>query len=127
MRDLDPTEAGRTLVVWLTGDQGSHLHVQKLIDSSLWHKIIVIGSKDSLNSIKLQKQVDLVSLDLSMQIPILSEEIGRSLSRLVTDFEVYVNFVSGSGKEHMALLSALIRNGLAIRLVAMTPAGVKEI
>jgi len=34
---------------------------------------------------------------------------------------------SGSGKEHMALLSALLKLGLGIRLVSFTNNGIKEL
>jgi len=38
-----------------------------------------------------------------------------------------VNIVSGDGKEHMALISALLKLGLGIRFVALTKEGIKEI
>ena len=45
----------------------------------------------------------------------------------IKDSEVAVNFVSGTGKEHMALLSALLKLGIGIRLLALTKEGVTEI
>ena len=41
--------------------------------------------------------------------------------------DVALNLVSGTGKEHMALLSALIKIGVGIRFVAYTRKGVCEI
>ena len=41
--------------------------------------------------------------------------------------EVALNIVSGTGKEHMALLSALLKLGLGIRFIALTKDGVEEI
>ena len=41
--------------------------------------------------------------------------------------ETAVNIISGEGKEHMALLSALLRLGVGIRFVAFTKEGIREI
>jgi hypothetical protein len=41
--------------------------------------------------------------------------------------EVALNLVSGTGKEHMAILAALLKLGVGIRLVALTKEGFKEI
>ena len=35
----------------------------------------------------------------------------------IIDTEVALNLSSGSGKEHMALLSAILKSGLGIRLI----------
>jgi len=40
---------------------------------------------------------------------------------------VGVNFISGAGKEHMALVSALMKLGVGFRLMASTMDGVKEL
>ena len=37
------------------------------------------------------------------------------------------NFVSGMGKEHMALISALLKLGVGIRLMALTKNGIEEV
>ena len=41
--------------------------------------------------------------------------------------EVAVNIVSGNGKEHMAIISALLKLGVGIRLMAVTKDGVREL
>jgi len=38
-----------------------------------------------------------------------------------------LNIVSGDGREHMAIISALLQLGLGIRLVALTKEGVRVI
>ncbi len=35
----------------------------------------------------------------------------------IDDFEIALNIVSGSGKEHMAILAAVLKLGLAIRFI----------
>jgi len=40
---------------------------------------------------------------------------------------VALNLVSGNGKEHMAILSALLKLGIGVRLMAVTKDGVREL
>ena len=40
--------------------------------------------------------------------------------------EVALNIVSGTGKEHMALLSALIKCKVRFKLMSLTKEGIKE-
>ena len=41
--------------------------------------------------------------------------------------DVAVNFISGSGKEHMALLSAMIEMGVGMRFVVPVDSEIKEL
>ena len=50
-----------------------------------------------------------------------------TLKGKIKDPEVDVNFISGTGREHMALMSALLKLGVGIRLVAITKEGMEEI
>ena len=43
------------------------------------------------------------------------------------DFEVAISLASGNGKEHMALISALLSIPVGIRLVVYTKEGIKYI
>ena len=45
----------------------------------------------------------------------------------ITDLEIALNIVSGEGREHMAVVSALLSLGLGIRLVALSKEGVRVI
>ena len=51
----------------------------------------------------------------------------RKLSGRIGFGEVGLNIVSGSGKEHMAVLSAVMKLGVGYRLVAATANGIEEI
>ncbi len=48
-------------------------------------------------------------------------------AKLSGDFEVAVSLASGNGKEHMALLSALLNIPVGIRLVIFTKDGIEYI
>ena len=53
------------------------------------------------------------------EVPMLVHELKQLLKDKISDFEVAVNFVSGSGKEHMALLETVLEMGLNFRLVTV--------
>jgi len=41
--------------------------------------------------------------------------------------EVAINLVSGIGKEHMAIISAVLKLGVGVRFMAITAEGIKEL
>ena len=43
----------------------------------------------------------------------------KQLKDKIADFEIALNLASGSGKEHMAVLEAVLQMGLNFRLVAV--------
>ena len=57
----------------------------------------------------------------------LRDEVLQKLKEKVTGSEVGLNFVSGTGKEHMALVSAVLKLGVGVRFVALTQDGVQEL
>ncbi|KHO49333.1 MAG: hypothetical protein QT04_C0060G0026 [archaeon GW2011_AR11] len=50
-----------------------------------------------------------------------------ALRPYLTDFETGLNMVSGTGKEHMCVLAALLKLGVGVRLVALTKEGVQQL
>jgi hypothetical protein len=62
-----------------------------------------------------------------MPLPEVAEELQRKIGSRVDDIEAGVNFFSGPGKLHMAMMSSLLKLGVGIRLVIVTPEGMKEI
>jgi hypothetical protein len=57
----------------------------------------------------------------------ITEEMKNGMKDAVQDMEVALNMSSGSGKEHMALLSCLLKLGLGIRLVSIENDKLKEL
>ena len=60
-------------------------------------------------------------------MPILIEKIKNALKGRISGLEIALNLYSGEGKEHMAILAALIQLGIGFRLVIATEQGIKEI
>ena len=114
-----------SLIACLSSEKGTLAHVEKLIENQEWDKIFLIS--DGNENFKPKKDVEFIIVDKSKHIPELTEEIRGKLTGKIIDTEVALNFIAGTGKEHMALLSAVLKLGLGIRLTALTVNGVKEI
>ncbi|RMD67607.1 hypothetical protein D6817_01095, partial [Candidatus Pacearchaeota archaeon] len=67
-------------------------------------------------------------VDTSKDLVSLQKELKEKLKNaLDTGFEVALNIASGNGKEHMALLSALLTIPVGVRFVAYTKNGLEFI
>jgi hypothetical protein len=117
-----------TLVACLSTGKGTWGHVARLVAEEDWEKVILIGNDFAKENFKIEKKdTEFIVIDPMRHLPELVEEIKKGLDGKIKGAEVALNIVSGSGKEHMAVLSALLKLGFGIRLVALTKEGVKEI
>lgn len=114
------------LVAFLGEDREAWGQVTGLINHGVWEKIILVKSKTSpdYNS---SKPTDIVSVDTSKSLLDLKEDIIKKLRTKFSGFDVHVSLASGNGKEHMALISALLSVPVGIRLVVFTKNGVEII
>ncbi|MBW2980390.1 hypothetical protein KY360_03170 [Candidatus Woesearchaeota archaeon] len=115
------------LVACLSSGKGTWAHVQRLIDGQEWEKIFLITNDFGKQNFKANEKTELIVIDPNRFLPELVEDIKNALKGKITGIEVAVNFISGSGKEHMALMSAVQQLGVGLRLVALTKEGVKEV
>ncbi len=116
-----------SLVACLGPEQRTWEYMQKLIESEAWESVFLFSSSPEANSFKCSKEVKIMQVDSKLPLQQLTEQIRKALEGKILDTEAAVNFALGSGKEHMAILAALLKLGLGIRLVAYTNEGVKEI
>ncbi len=110
-----------------TGGKGTWLHVAKVCEELDWNNIFIICNEEAKENFKCKKKVNFILVDENKTISELQDHIKTNLDGKIIDTDVAVNLVSGSGKEHMALLSALLKLGLGIRLMALTRTGIKEL
>ena len=115
------------LVACLSSGEKSWAHVSRLIKEQEWKKIFLITNDFGRNNFKSEKNFEFVVVDFQKPVFELIEDIRRGLKGKLTDLEVALNIVSGSGKEHMAILSALLKLGVGVRLMAVTKEGVREL
>ena len=116
-----------TLVACLSTGKGTWGHVNRLIEEESWDKVILITNEFGKENFNKKDNIELIPVNLSAEMHELIKEIQTILKEKIKDTEVAVNFISGTGKEHMALISALLKSGLGIRLIALTKDGIKEL
>ena len=116
-----------SLLACLLSGIGTWTHVAKLIEEQEWDSIFLITNDFEVQNFKSEKKVTYIIIDSNKYLSQIIEDIKKQLQGKIADTEVALNLVSGTGKEHMAALSAVLKLGLGIRLVALTPDGVKEV
>ena len=115
------------LIACLSTQDNSWNHVKKLIEHGEWSAVFLITDDEGKEGFKVEKEVNHVLVDFNQPAAQIIRGLQHSLQGKIAGFEVGVNLVSGNGKEHMAILSALLKLGLGIRLMALTKEGVTEL
>lgn len=115
------------LIACLSTGKGTWGHVARLLQDQRWGKVYLLTNEYGKENFHTSNNVELVTINENMGIKELRDDIKVKLQSKITGSEVAVNFISGSGKEHMTLVSALLQLGVAIRFVALTKDGIEEI
>jgi len=115
------------LVACLSSDEKNWAHIVRLIKEKDWKKIFLITNDIGKKNFKTEKNVEFIVVDFQKPVFQLIDDIKEGLKGKITDLEVALNLVSGSGKEHMAILSALLKLGVGVRMMAVTKDGVREL
>lgn len=114
------------LIACLSSGKGTWGHVNRLIEDQEWENIYLITNEFGKENFHPEKKVELIIINSSQGLKELRDEIeGKLKDKLKID--AAVNLVSGTGKEHMAILGALLKIGVGIRLMALTKNGIEEI
>jgi|SRR3989344_7024803 len=115
------------LVACLSTGKGTWGHVSRLMQERDWDKIILLTNDYGKQNFKPNEKTELIEINENIGLKELRDDIRDKLKSRIKGSEVAVNFVSGSGKEHMAIVSALLQLGVGIRLIALTKDGAEEI
>jgi hypothetical protein len=115
----------------LSSGKGTWGQVIGLIKREEWDKIILVGDSYAKKRIvtwdlqkTINKPIEFVEIDFDRKIADCIEEIKKKLKDRIKGVEVALNIASGTGKEHMALISALINLPVGIKFVVLTREGV---
>ncbi|MBT3404784.1 hypothetical protein HN832_02370 [archaeon] len=114
------------LICLLSSGKGTWAQVSGLMKHGEWEKIILIGD-DFAKDFKHEKEFEFIKIDLSQRIKDLKEDLSQKLKGKIHGLEVALTLASGDGKEHMALLSALINLPVGVRFAALTKEGVIDL
>ncbi len=117
----------QTLVACLSTGKGTWTHVLQLLNQR-WDKIILITNEFGKENFKgLPQNAEFIVIDAdNNEVPKLKDYLIQELKPKIRG-EVALNIASGSGKEHMALFSALINLGVPIKLISASKDGFEEI
>lgn len=115
------------LVACLSTGKGTWGNVGRVIDEGEWENIFLITNDFGKENFSNDKKCELIVIDPRKPMPEVIENIKKGLEGKVKDTEVALNIISGSGKEHMAMMSAIMKLGLGFRLMALTTDGIKEL
>jgi len=114
------------LIALLSTGKGTWAQVSGLIRFGEWDKIILIGS-DFAKDFKHDKEFEFIKVDLDKKLKDLKEDLSQKLKGKIDGTEVALSIASGNGKEHMALISALLNLPVGIRFAALTKDGVVDL
>jgi len=109
------------LVALVSSGKGSWGQVAGVIKNEDWENIILVGS-DFAKQFTVEKDFDFIEIN-SGNIIELKEQILNKLKGKIRGTEVALSIASGTGKEHMALISALLSLPVGIRFTALTKDG----
>jgi len=111
------------LVALLSSGKGTWGQVAGLVNRGEWDNIILIGSEFA-EKFSLDKKHDFIKVDTNKGIVELKQEIAEKLQGKIQGTEVALSIASGEGREHMALISALLSLPVGVRFTALTKDGV---
>jgi hypothetical protein len=115
------------LVAFLGQDKENWGQVTALINRGEWDKVVLVKNK-SAEAFPVAENCELVEIYTDKPILELKTEMMEKLKvKLAGDFEVALSIASGNGKEHMALVSALLSIPVGVRLVVYTKEGLEII
>ncbi len=114
------------LIALLSSGKETWAQVAGLMTHAEWEKIILIGD-DFAKQFTHEKKFEFIKIDLSKKLKDLRDELVKKLKGKFSGTEVALSIASGDGKEHMALISALINLPVGIRFAALTKEGVIDL
>lgn len=114
------------LVAFLGTDKENWGQITALINRYEWDKIILVKNK-SAEDFSASKSCEIINVSPEKPLLELKQDIMDKLKDKLGELEVALSIASGSGKEHMALISALLSIPVGIRLVAFTKEGIEFI
>jgi len=114
------------LISFIGKDKENLGQVIALINKGEWDSAFLLKYKETPNiqTAKKYKTIEITDSDLISLKSSIQEKLKPLLSN---DFEVAISLASGTGKEHMALISALLSIPVGIKITAFTKKGIEFI
>ncbi|MBN1793287.1 hypothetical protein JW826_06405 [Candidatus Woesearchaeota archaeon] len=108
--------------------KGTWTNVLKLAARPEFENVFLIMNEWTKNNLKLEKQnVHAVIIDSETSVGKIRDSIASQLKGKAKGLEVALNIDSGTGKEHTATITALMRLGLSFRFVSFEDEKIEEV
>jgi len=114
------------LVALLGKDRESWGQVTGLMNNGEWEKIILVKTKEA-EDFPTYKNAEIITIDSSKPLKEIKEDLMKKLRGKFSGLDVSLSIASGDGKEHMALIAALLSLPMGIRLAVFTKNGVETV
>lgn len=111
------------LVALLSSGKGTWAQVAGLIKQGEWDNIILVGSEFA-EKFTTDKKHDFIKINPDDRLVEMKNDILKKINGKINGTEVALSIASGEGKEHMALISALLSSPVGVRFVALTKDGI---
>ena len=111
------------LVALLSTGKGTWGQVAGLINKREWDNIFLIGTEFA-KKFTTDKRHEFIQIKDNSKIVDLKADLMKKLKNKFKGTEVALSIASGDGKEHMALISALLSLPVGIRFVVLTTEGI---
>jgi len=106
-----------SLIAILSSGQGTLTSVLKLIKFGEWTQVFLVCDDENYKNFNFNLP-NIVKLKIDEKNPQKSiDDLSSVFKSEILDLEVAINFVSGTGLEHMAIISAVMKAGLGMRMV----------
>ena len=115
------------LITCLSVGKGTWTEVRSVIEREKWRKVFIITNDFGKQKYLPIKDTEFIVIDARKSLKELVAAIKDAIKDKVEGTEVGLNLNSGSGKEHMAILAAILKNGLSFRLVTIDSDKVTEL
>lgn len=116
-----------TLIALLSSGKGTWAEVNRLIQAQPWSRIFLVTDEFGIQKFTKPQNGTFVVLNPFLEINQMVDQLKKQLQNQISDFEVALNLASGSGKEHMAVLEAVLELGLNFRIVTVAQNGQMDV
>lgn len=113
------------LVAFLGNDKENWGQVKALVSRGQWDNVVIVQNKDS-DGFEIEN-AEMIKIDSEKPLLELKKDLMDKLKDRLKEFEVALSIASGNGKEHMAIVSALLSIPVGVRLVVYTKEGIEFI
>lgn len=114
------------LVAFIGSDKENWGQITALLKRAKWNRVLLVKNNSAPDFPEENAETIIVNSEQPM-MDLKQELLEKLKSKLGGDFEVALSLASGTGKEHMALIAALLSIPVGVRLVVFTKEGVQTI